>query len=264
MREKERVVGRIADVKMEEREEDGGSDKRRKGDDQLVEDREEGVKKEVNSGTPSMRGKDRGENGNTGIGRSTRARVTVNVLGYGNEEDEGSGKKGKRGRRKSNGMARVSKKKGGNDGEAKKKGRDEKEDGNPDPAKGSGMTSRFGRKVSRASMEEKEDTKRRRAGSKTDEQVQNVLLSFMLLYPKMTEEDFANACPVCQYKCNCKSCLRLEVPFKFLKKSDLVLEDEEKIQHARYILQALLPFLKDFHREQLREKEIEAKIQGIS
>ncbi|KAG5549665.1 hypothetical protein RHGRI_014836 [Rhododendron griersonianum] len=259
MREKERVVDRNANVKMEEREEDGGSDKRRKGDDQSVEDIEEG--------------------------------------GYGDEEDEdeGSGKKGKRGRRKSNGVARVPKKKGGNDGGGKtdeQKGRDEKEDGNPDPAKGSGMTSRCGRKVSRASMEEKEDTKRRRAGSKTDEQ--GVFIESNMChqcqrndkgrvvrctscktkrycvpcmnkwYPKMTEEDFANACPVCQYKCNCKSCLRLEVPFKFLKKSDLVLEDEEKIQHARYILQALLPFLKDFHREQLREKEIEAKIQDLS
>ncbi|XP_058216311.1 lysine-specific demethylase JMJ25-like isoform X2 [Rhododendron vialii] len=256
-----------------------------------------------------MRGKDRGENSDTGIGRSTRARVMVNVSGYGDEEDdEGSRKKGRRRRRKSNGVGRVPKKKGGNDEEArdgggktdeqgnlieaKKKGSDEEEDGNSDPANGSGTTSQFGRKVSRASREEKEDTKRHRAGSKTDEQ--GVFIESNMChqcqrndkgrvvrctscktkrycvpcmntwYPKMTEEDFANACPVCQYKCNCKSCLRLEVPFKFLKKSDLVLEDEEKIQHARYILQTLLPFLKDFHREQLREKEIEAKIQDLS
>ena len=30
----------------------------------------------------------------------------------------------------------------------------------------------------------------------------------------MTEYDFAKMCPVCQVNCNCKSCLRLEVPKK--------------------------------------------------
>lgn len=30
----------------------------------------------------------------------------------------------------------------------------------------------------------------------------------------MTEDDFARLCPVCQVNCNCKSCLRLEVPGK--------------------------------------------------
>ncbi|KAF7143574.1 hypothetical protein RHSIM_Rhsim05G0169300 [Rhododendron simsii] len=311
MGEEDRGVGGNADVKMEEREEDGGSDERDKGDDQSVDDDEEEGAKKVNSDTPSMRGKDRGENGNTGVRRSSRARVTVNVSGYGadeeDDEDEGGGKKGRRGRRKSNGGGRVPKKKGGNDEEAgdgggktdeqgnlieaKKKGRDEEEDVNSDPANGSGTTNQFGRKVLRASREEKEDTKRHRAGSKTDEQ--GVFIESNMChqcqrndkgrvvrctgcktkrycvpcmntwYPKMTEEDFANACPVCQYKCNCKSCLRLEVPIKFLKKSDLKLEDEEKIQHSRYVLRALLPFLRDFHREQLREKEIEAKIQDL-
>lgn len=28
----------------------------------------------------------------------------------------------------------------------------------------------------------------------------------------MTEEDFLKECPVCQVNCNCKSCLRLEIP----------------------------------------------------
>ncbi|XP_058216306.1 lysine-specific demethylase JMJ25-like isoform X2 [Rhododendron vialii] len=336
--EEDRGVGGDADVKMEERG-DGGSDESDKGDDQSVDDDEEGLKK-VNSDTPSMRGKDRGENGNTGVRRSSRARVTVNVSGYGADEeddedegggkkgrrgrpkkraggdeeardggdDEGSGKKKKRGRKKSNGGDRVSRKKvrvgeeeedgvGKTDEhggliEAKREARDEEEDGNSDPATGSGTTNRYGRRVLKASMEEKKDTNRVRAGGTTDEQ--GVLIESNMChqcqrndkgrvvrchgcktkrycvpcmntwYPKMTEEDFANACPVCQYKCNCKSCLRLEVPVKFLKKADLVLDAEEKIQHSRYILRALLPFLKDFHREQLREKEIEAKIQDLS
>lgn len=30
----------------------------------------------------------------------------------------------------------------------------------------------------------------------------------------MTEDDFARECPVCQFNCNCKSCLRLEVLVK--------------------------------------------------
>ncbi|WOH00472.1 hypothetical protein DCAR_0519835 [Daucus carota subsp. sativus] len=75
-------------------------------------------------------------------------------------------------------------------------------------------------------------------------------------YPKMTEEDFARLCPVCQVNCNCKRCLRLEVPKKFTT--------EEKVQYSKYIIRMLLPFLKEFNEKQKREKQIEAKIQGLS
>lgn len=30
----------------------------------------------------------------------------------------------------------------------------------------------------------------------------------------MTEDEIANACPVCLGNCNCKSCLRLDAPVK--------------------------------------------------
>ena len=40
------------------------------------------------------------------------------------------------------------------------------------------------------------------------------------------------------------------------------LSDEEKFKHSRYLLQAVVPFLKQFNQEQMLEKEIEAKIQG--
>lgn len=40
-----------------------------------------------------------------------------------------------------------------------------------------------------------------------------MLLVPMHRYPKMTEEDFLKECPVCRVNCNCKSCLRLEIPF---------------------------------------------------
>lgn len=48
-----------------------------------------------------------------------------------------------------------------------------------------------------------------------------------------------------------------------LKNLTLKFSDEEKIQYSKYMLQMLLPFLKQLHAEQLVEKEMEAKIQGI-
>ncbi|CAK9139413.1 unnamed protein product [Ilex paraguariensis] len=83
-------------------------------------------------------------------------------------------------------------------------------------------------------------------------------------YPKMPEEAFAEACPVCQYNCNCKSCLRLDVPLKELKNLEVNTSDDEKVQYSKYILQVLLPFLKRFNEEQMMEKDFEARIQGLS
>ncbi|KAL7231079.1 hypothetical protein ACSBR2_009366 [Camellia fascicularis] len=82
-------------------------------------------------------------------------------------------------------------------------------------------------------------------------------------YPKMTEDDFAEACPVCLKICNCKRCLRLDGPIN-LKNLEFEYDDKEKIQHSKYILLALLPFLKIFNWEQMTEKEVEAKIRGLS
>lgn len=48
-----------------------------------------------------------------------------------------------------------------------------------------------------------------------------------------------------------------------LKDLTLKFNDEEKIQYSKYIVQMLLPYLKQFHAEQLVEKEMEAKIHGI-
>ncbi|KAK1369392.1 hypothetical protein POM88_035484 [Heracleum sosnowskyi] len=82
-------------------------------------------------------------------------------------------------------------------------------------------------------------------------------------YPKMTEDDFAKLCPVCQVNCNCKSCLRLEVRKEDKKKFDLKFTDEEKIQYSKYTIPMLLPFLKQFNKEQMAEKQVEADIQGL-
>ncbi|KAK4490610.1 hypothetical protein RD792_001298 [Penstemon davidsonii] len=82
-------------------------------------------------------------------------------------------------------------------------------------------------------------------------------------YPRMPEEAFAEACPVCLNNCNCKSCMRLDGPIRHLKNLTVEFSNEEKMQYSRYTLQMLLPFLKRFHAEQMVEKEMEATIQGI-
>ncbi|KAK1369172.1 hypothetical protein POM88_035264 [Heracleum sosnowskyi] len=82
-------------------------------------------------------------------------------------------------------------------------------------------------------------------------------------YPKMTEDDFAKLCPVCRVNCNCKSCLRLEVRKEDKKMFDLKFTDEEKIQYSKYTIPMLLPFLKQFNKEQMAEKQVEAGIQGL-
>ncbi|XP_073296421.1 lysine-specific demethylase JMJ27-like isoform X2 [Primulina huaijiensis] len=82
-------------------------------------------------------------------------------------------------------------------------------------------------------------------------------------YPRLSEEAFVEACPVCRNNCNCKSCLRLDGPTA--KSNNLILEfsNEEKLQYSMYILRILLPFLKQFHAEQMCEREMEAKIKGL-
>lgn len=46
-------------------------------------------------------------------------------------------------------------------------------------------------------------------------------------------------------------------------KDDFKVSEEEKIKHTKKMLMIVLPFLKKFNQEQIIEKEIEAKIQGI-
>ncbi|OMO60073.1 Transcription factor, K-box [Corchorus capsularis] len=79
-------------------------------------------------------------------------------------------------------------------------------------------------------------------------------------YPNMSEDAIADACPFCRNNCNCKACLRMTGLSKTLK---LEFSDDERVCHSRYLLQALLPYVKQFSQEQLKEKVIEAKIQGV-
>ncbi|XP_074303473.1 lysine-specific demethylase JMJ27-like isoform X2 [Silene latifolia] len=82
-------------------------------------------------------------------------------------------------------------------------------------------------------------------------------------YPRMTHDQIAEACPFCHHNCNCKACLRMEGPVKQMMKDDFEVCDEEKIEHFKNLLKAILPFLKQINLEQMTEKDIEAKIQGV-
>lgn len=79
-------------------------------------------------------------------------------------------------------------------------------------------------------------------------------------YPNMTEEMFAQLCPVCLDKCNCKSCLR-DVHPKVKNKINFKPTADQKVQYSIYILHVLHPFLKRLNEEQIQEKLIESKIQ---
>ncbi|XP_058068617.1 lysine-specific demethylase JMJ29-like [Magnolia sinica] len=83
----------------------------------------------------------------------------------------------------------------------------------------------------------------------------------VILYPMISEEEIAAACPVCRGNCNCNECLLRAVT---VKKPQREVSREEKIIHAHYMLRFLLPFLKQIHQEQIMEMELEAKIRGLS
>lgn len=50
---------------------------------------------------------------------------------------------------------------------------------------------------------------------------------------------------------------------QILKNIELSISEDDQFEHYKYVLQALLPILKCLNEEQLIEKEIEAKRQGI-
>ncbi|CAL5430182.1 unnamed protein product [Camellia sinensis] len=76
-----------------------------------------------------------------------------------------------------------------------------------------------------------------------------------IVYPGMTEEAIAEACPCCrgiaiaEHACNLNNSEWRNI------------SHDDRICHAKHLLHVLLPFLKQFNQEQLMEKEIEAKVQ---
>ncbi|KAL6629319.1 hypothetical protein ACP70R_029084 [Stipagrostis hirtigluma subsp. patula] len=80
-------------------------------------------------------------------------------------------------------------------------------------------------------------------------------------YPHLSEDDFVNRCPFCRRCCNCKTCLRSA---KIIKKVDKWgVSKDDNIKFSQRIAHFLLPWLEEFHQEQMQEKNIEASIQGI-
>ncbi|CAN1283240.1 Lysine-specific demethylase JMJ27 [Linum perenne] len=83
-------------------------------------------------------------------------------------------------------------------------------------------------------------------------------------YPKMTHEEVAAACPFCLNNCNCKACMRQDVEMKDLKsRLEVQLTPDQSRQYAKYMVQALLPFLKRIDEEQLLERNIDARILAV-
>ncbi|XP_050215447.1 lysine-specific demethylase JMJ25-like [Mercurialis annua] len=83
-------------------------------------------------------------------------------------------------------------------------------------------------------------------------------------YPKMSEEEVAKACPYCLKNCNCKACLRDTPKERLNRLRDLKVDEDKKVMHCKYLVQALLPFLRQLDEEQLMEKDIEARAKGLS
>ncbi|KAK7280613.1 hypothetical protein RJT34_25678 [Clitoria ternatea] len=82
-------------------------------------------------------------------------------------------------------------------------------------------------------------------------------------YPRLKEDDVAEACPVCRGNCNCKACLRSDELINEMKEETRN-NTQKKDEFSMHLLQALLPYVKQLDEEQKIEQEIEAKRQGLS
>ncbi|KAI8010521.1 Lysine-specific demethylase JMJ25 [Camellia lanceoleosa] len=74
-------------------------------------------------------------------------------------------------------------------------------------------------------------------------------------YPQLSEEAIAESCPYCRETAIAK----LTNKYTGQPKSK-----DERIRHLKYLIYVLYPFLKQFDHDQTMEKEMEAKIQGLS
>ncbi|GAU18065.1 hypothetical protein TSUD_51760 [Trifolium subterraneum] len=82
-------------------------------------------------------------------------------------------------------------------------------------------------------------------------------------YPHLKEDEIAKACPVCCDNCNCKACLRSTTLIKAIKDSNPQTNKDFVVEPSKYMLKELLPYLRRMDEEQMAEKEIEAKRQGL-
>ncbi|XP_058772085.1 lysine-specific demethylase JMJ25-like [Vicia villosa] len=81
-------------------------------------------------------------------------------------------------------------------------------------------------------------------------------------YPNWKEDKIAEECPVCCGNCNCKTCLRSSVLLNETKHKTET-DRDYGVGLSKYMLKELLPHLRRLDEEQMVEKEIEAKTQGL-
>ncbi|RYR54762.1 hypothetical protein Ahy_A06g030041 isoform B [Arachis hypogaea] len=81
-------------------------------------------------------------------------------------------------------------------------------------------------------------------------------------YPELKPED-AVLCPVCRGNCNCRACLRSTALIKAMR-HHVPRNEQERFEHSKYLLKRLLPYLRQLDKEQMIEKDIEAKRKGLS
>ncbi|MCO5567633.1 hypothetical protein L7F22_021327 [Adiantum nelumboides] len=84
-------------------------------------------------------------------------------------------------------------------------------------------------------------------------------------YPLMTHEDIEESCPVCRKNCNCKTCLRMNMPKHSSLDQELEeVSDAEKVSALRYMLSYIAPLVKQLHEEQQKEVALEMIMKGTN
>ncbi|XP_027934401.1 lysine-specific demethylase JMJ25 isoform X2 [Vigna unguiculata] len=78
-------------------------------------------------------------------------------------------------------------------------------------------------------------------------------------YSDISLDDIQRICPACRGICNCKTCLRSDNSIKVRIREIPVLD---KLQYLHVLLSSVLPVVKQIHREQCFEVELEKKLRG--
>ncbi|XP_022640897.1 lysine-specific demethylase JMJ25 isoform X4 [Vigna radiata var. radiata] len=78
-------------------------------------------------------------------------------------------------------------------------------------------------------------------------------------YSDISLDDVQRICPACRGICNCKTCLRSDNSIKVRIREIPVLD---KLQYLHVLLSSVLPVVKQIHREQCFEVELEKKLRG--
>ncbi|XP_017414752.2 E3 ubiquitin-protein ligase JMJ24 isoform X4 [Vigna angularis] len=78
-------------------------------------------------------------------------------------------------------------------------------------------------------------------------------------YSDISLDDVQRICPACRGICNCKTCLRSDNSIKVRIRETPVLD---KLQYLHVLLSSVLPVVKQIHREQCFEVELEKKLRG--